>query len=509
MTASEITFREQAELLDLTHDAIFVRDLTARIVYWNRGAELLYGWKREEALGLISHELLKTDFPVPLAEIEAATVTSGAWEGELIHRRRDGSIVIVSTRWALRRDEGGEASAILEVNRDITTRKQEEQKFRGLLESAPDSIVIVDANGIIQLVNAQTEKLFGYSRDELVNQAIEILIPERFQPSHCGHRDNFARAPHARSMGVGLELYGRRKDGTEFPVEVSLAPLAAPSGLLVSSAIRDITNRRHVEQHIQRLNLELNQKVAELTTANRELESFSYSVSHDLRAPLRHIDGFARILKEEFSSGIPEEGQRYLSRIVDGATHMGHLVDDMLNLAKIGRRELLRTTSSLDDLVREVVAELCEQGPTRPIEWKVGSLPDASCDSGLMKIVFTNLLANAVKFTRMRGRALIEIGVQESRGATVFFVKDNGVGFDMKYADKLFGVFQRLHREEDFEGTGVGLAIVQRIIHRHGGEIWVDSKLDQGATFYFTLSAAAGSARKMTSQYATQGLGAS
>jgi len=612
---SEANYRQQAELLDLTHDAIFVRSLSSSIVYWNRGAERLYGWQREDAMRKVSHELLHTEFPIPLAEIEAEVRDKGAWEGELVHHRRDGAPIVVSSRWALQLDSSNQPMRILEINRDITQRKMQEKKFRNLLESAPDAMVIVNERGQIQLVNAQTEKLFGYSREELIGHPVEILIPEKFRGGHVAHRQGYSQSPHPREMGAGAELYGRRKDGTELPVEISLSPIETEEGTLVSSTIRDVTERRHVaealkaseerlqmaveaaqlgiwdldlttdrafrslrhdqifgyhslqpewgaeiaERHVVPEDRELfrssfadaietngfsmecrirragdhslrwisaqgrlcrdlegkparmmgviadtterkhaeqelelhRQKLARsnfnLADVNKELEAFSYSVSHDLRAPLRHIDGFARILKEEHASELSAEGVQHLDRILAAVTHMGHLVDDLLNLARIGRKELVRRTVKLDRVLREAMADLPPEAKERKIDWQIEPLPEVECDPGLVKLVFLNLLQNAVKFTRSRQEASIQIGTLARDGNLTFFVRDNGVGFDPKHADKLFGVFQRLHSERDFEGTGVGLATVQRIIHRHGGEIWAESQPDRGATFFFTL----------------------
>lgn len=608
LRTSEANYRQQAELLDLTHDAIFVRSLSSSIVYWNRGAERLYGWQREDAMRKVSYELLRTEFPIPLSQIEAQVYEKGAWEGELVHHRRDGAKIVVSSRWALQLDASNQPMRILEINRDITQRKMQEKKFRNLLESAPDAIVIVNERGQIQLVNAQTEKLFGYSREELIGQPVEILIPQRFRQGHVAHRDGYSKSPHPREMGAGSELYGRRKDGTEFPVEISLSPLETEEGMLVSSAIRDITDRkradskfrnllesapdamvivnqegqiqlintqterlfgysraevigkpveiliperfqgghvahrhgysqsprpremgagaelygrrkdgtefpveislspieteegtfvssairdvterRQTSEQIQKLNSELSRRVAQLGIINQELETFSYSVSHDLRAPLRHIDGFARILKEECAAEISPEGLKHLDRILHAVTHMGRLVDDLLNLARIGRKELVRKTVKLDQALREAMADLPPEAKERKIDWQIEPLPEVECDSGLVKIVFMNLLTNAVKFTRSRQQASVQIGAVTKNGVLTFFVRDNGVGFDPKYADKLFGVFQRLHNQQEFEGTGVGLATVQRIVHRHGGTIWAESQPDHGATFFFTL----------------------
>jgi len=484
----EASYREQAALLDLTHDSIFVRGIDSTIRYWNRGSERMYGWQREQALHKVSHQLLHTRFPVPLPEIEAEVYRTGSWEGELVHYRRDGVAVTVSSRWALQRDTGGKPAQILEVNRDITQRKIEENRFRSLVESAPDAVVIVNQKGEIQVVNAQTQELFGYSREELIGKPVETLVPERFRTPHVEHRGQYLHSPARRPMGAGLQLRGRRKDGSEFPVEISLAPIETEEGVLISSAIRDITERARSEERIQELNEELNKRIAELRAINKELETFSYSVSHDLRAPLRHIDGFARILNDELGGTLSPNARDYLDRILQAAGHMGHLVDDLLNLARIGRKQLSREKVNLGTLLREAMEDLTQGANGRTIEWKIEPLPDADCDPGLIKLVFANLISNAVKFTRNQPHTRIEVAaLPQSNGTQTFFVRDNGVGFNRKYADKLFGVFQRLHSETEFEGTGVGLATVQRIIHRHGGEIWAESAPGQGATFFFTL----------------------
>lgn len=251
--------------------------------------------------------------------------------------------------------------------------------------------------------------------------------------------------------------------------------------------VTDITARKQEEEAVLNSRDLLEQRTAQLEAANKDLEAFTYSVSHDLRAPLRHMDGFSKILQEEFQAQLAPEAQRYLERIRNGTQQMGHLVDDLLNLARVGRRELTLQVSGLNSIVEEVLSDLKPETAERQIEWKVGKLPFVECDPALIKQVFINLLSNAIKFTRTRDRALIEVGDVKQDGGPAVFVRDNGVGFNMKYADKLFGVFQRLHRAEDFEGTGVGLATVQRIIHKHSGHVWAEAELDKGATFYFSL----------------------
>lgn len=249
----------------------------------------------------------------------------------------------------------------------------------------------------------------------------------------------------------------------------------------------EISERKRAEEGIRVLNENLERRSAELEATNKELEAFTYSVSHDLRSPLRHIDGFSKLLLEEDNAGLSEESRRFLSRIREGTQRMGQLVDDLLNLGRVGRSALSLQVTGLRSLADEALRELKGETAGREIEWKLQPLPFVECDPALMKQVFVNLLSNAAKYTRPRERAVIEVGARQENGAPVIFVRDNGVGFSMKYADKLFGVFQRLHRPEDFEGTGVGLATVQRIVRKHGGRIWAEAELDRGATFYFTL----------------------
>ncbi len=265
-------------------------------------------------------------------------------------------------------------------------------------------------------------------------------------------------------------------------------------GFLTDSFNDMLAQIQKAEEEIRVLNSELEQRVqkrtAELAASTKEMEAFTYSVSHDLRAPLRHVAAFGEILQEDYAKQLTPEAQDYLRRMIDGARNMSHLVDDLLNLARIGRAELKREPTNLDSVVDEVIEELKPEIEKRKIEWRIEHLPVVECDRGLIKQVFANFISNAVKYTRRRENAVIQIGLVKSvrvDNQTAIFVRDNGVGFDMKFSDKLFGVFQRLHRAEDFEGTGVGLATVDRIIRRHGGHVWAEGEIDKGATFYFTL----------------------
>jgi PAS domain S-box-containing protein len=639
-------YRDLAELVELTHDAIFVRGMQSEILYWNPAAERLYGWTKEEVIGRVTHEFLHTEFPVPLEEIEAIVTSAGEWEGQLTHTRRDGTKCIVNSRWALRCDPSGAPMAVLESNRDMTARIRDEMKFRALLDSAPDPMVIVDAGAKICLVNARAESVFGYSREELIGQRIETIIPQSFRPSMRSGANGADVAAETADTANDFEMYGRRKNGSRFPVEISLSPIETSEGTLISGAIRDVSERQRIQQDLKDANEFLEQRVdartaelaksnavllrsqermnlaqsvagmgsfeveartrrctwntgmeelyglpegtfdstvetwlgfvfpddrstalacleksllgedggpcefritradgavgwirsrvrrqlnadgtfqrlvgvnlditaaknreneiialtatleqrveertIELSAANKELESFSYSVSHDLRAPLRHIDGFTRILSEEFADELPDDARTYLARILKATTDMGKLIEGLIKLAHLGRQELAVEKISTSELVKSVIADLPAADPQRNVEWRVEDLPSIKCDPDLMKAVLTNLISNALKFTRTRNPAVIEVGTNVAGDQTIFFVRDNGVGFDPAYADKLFGVFQRLHAKEKFEGTGIGLATVQRIIQRHGGKIWAEAAVDRGATFYFTLAA--------------------
>jgi signal transduction histidine kinase len=253
---------------------------------------------------------------------------------------------------------------------------------------------------------------------------------------------------------------------------------------------REAGRRNLAEKELRHVNGHLEQRTAELSDTNGELESFSYSVAHDLRAPLRQIAGYSSVLLQDYGPGLDAEARRYLEKVEEGARKMGRLVDDLLSLSKIGRQELALQETPLDSLLRQVVEELAPECSGREVEWRIGSLFSAECDPALMKQVFVNLLSNAVKYTGKRERAVIEVGQMMEGDRRVIFVRDNGAGFEMQYVGKLFGVFQRLHKARDFEGTGVGLAIVQRIIRKHGGRIWAEAELDRGATFFFTLGSA-------------------
>lgn len=357
------------------------------------------------------------------------------------------------------------------IRKDITRQQANEKKFRALVDAAPDATVIVDEKGIIRMINQQAERLFGYAGEEMLHQPVEMLIPVALRERHQTHRDSFIKTAHVRAMGTGLELFAVRKDGSNIPVEISLSPIQTDEGMLVSAAVRDITLRKNLEN--------------ELKKSNSELEAFTYSVSHDLRAPLRGIIGFTAILEEEYASQLDEEARRITGVIKSNTLKMGQLIDDLLAFSRMGRKELQKVNVDMAFLVNEVIREMETVGHS--VCWHIEQLPKVRADLATIRQVWANLLGNAIKYSAQKPDPQITIGTYSQPGFQVFFVKDNGVGFDNKYKDKLFRVFQRLHTDEEFQGTGVGLALVEKIITRHGGTVWAEGFVNRGANFFFSL----------------------
>jgi PAS domain S-box-containing protein len=461
--------------------------------------------------------------PRVLEKWKGAIATGHPFDMEFPLRGADGVFREFLTRVMPLKDAEGRVTRWFGTNTDISERKQAEERLAGqaeelsrqaeelirsreaqqeqtrmlqlVLDSMSEGLVAADSGGRFLLWNGSASKLLGRGaadlRPEEWSSHYSCYLPDGLTPCPMD-RLPLVRALGGESLQTELMIQ-HASTADKFWVEFTGRPMHDNHGNLCGGvvAFRDISERKRAERKICQLNEELEQRViertAQLQAANQELEAFTYSVSHDLRAPLRHISGFSKLLTEEYGSTLAPEAQHHLQRIQEGTRRMGLLVDDLLNLARLGRRELNLQVSGLKSVVDELIPELAPECEGRQIEWKIGDLPFVQCDPGLMKQVFQNLLANALKFTRPRPQAVIEVGQKNQDGTPLLFVRDNGVGFNMKYADKLFGVFQRLHRPEDFEGTGVGLATVQRIVQKHGGRIWAEAELDKGATFYFTL----------------------
>jgi PAS domain S-box-containing protein len=364
-----------------------------------------------------------------------------------------------------------------------------ERKFRSVVESATDAIVLADNAGNILAWNKGAQAIFRYDEAELLGESLTRLMPERYRDAHRRGLERFRSTGESRVIGRPVQLQGLRKDGSEFPLELALSSWQAGEDTFYSGIIRDMTVRQQAEEAIRTLNQALEQRVAELKAANQELAAFSYSIAHDLRTPLRAINSFSRILLEDYAPQLDAEAQGYLQRVSANALRMGRLIDDLLAFGQLNHTPLRKRLVAPTDLVREVLEDLRPECAHRQVELVIRDLPACQADPALLKQVWANLVGNALKFTRGRPVARIEVGSHEQAGERVYFVRDNGVGFEIQYADKLFGVFQRLHHAEGYEGTGVGLALTQRVVHRHGGRIWTEAEVDQGATFFFTLGA--------------------
>ncbi|WP_119303137.1 sensor histidine kinase [Dongia deserti] len=491
---NEAKFRAVTETAS---DAIISADRHGLIRYYNPGAERAFGYSEQEMIGEPLTRLMPERFRQAHAEglqryLNTREEKVIGKTVELVGLHKDGREFPVDL--ALASSEVDHDLFFTAIVRDITVRAEAQRKlrasearFRDLLESAPDAVLITDDQGGIQLANAQAEQLFGYRREELIGQPIETLVPERYRGVHVGHRKGYVGAARTRPMGAGLELYGLRKDGSEFPVAISLSPTQTVEGMAVFCSVRDITEQRASEAKIRDLNRRLQLDNAELTAVNKELEAFSYSVSHDLRAPLRAIDGFSQALVEDAGPLLNTEHHTYLNRVRQAAQRMGLLIDDLIKLARVTRTDIRIDDVDLSEIAQQIMGGLQDSAPERRAEFVIAPQLRAKGDPRLLQVALDNLLNNSWKFTAPRSPARIELGKAKVDGKSAFFVRDNGVGFDMTYAGKMFGAFQRFHDAREFAGTGIGLATVQRIIHKHGGRIWAESQPGSGATFFFTL----------------------
>lgn len=411
-------------------------------------------------------------------------------------------VTLLFTIWAFR-----EIQRVLKEQLEAQRNDRETQsRIDGIVSSAMDAIISVDEQQNIILFNVAAEQMFRCPAATALGSPLDRFIPPRFRPSHRDHVREFgATGQSSRTMGTPyLTISGLRGDGEEFPIDASISQITVEGKRIYSVIVRDVTDRKRAEaelrekhEEVQRLNATLEQRVEQrteaLAEANRELEAFGYSVSHDLRAPLRHVTGFIELLSRHLDDRLDEKGRRYIKTISDAGVRMGHLIDDLLTLSRIGRVAMENSEVDLRRLVDEARAQLAGEIAGRRVDWAIGDLPHVRGDAELLRNAMVNLLANALKYTRTREQSRIEVGCERKDGELICFIRDNGVGFDMKFVDKLFGVFQRLHRAEEFEGTGVGLASVRRIINKHGGRTWAHGEVDKGAAFFFSLPEAGAS----------------
>lgn len=384
-------------------------------------------------------------------------------------------------------DDQDQLTGVQEAAKRFMGRRQEDPVstwYKQMVESAPDALVLIDSNGKIVLVNAQTEKLFGYTRKELIGAAIETLVPERYRDRHVTHRDDYLGDPQVREMGAGLDLLGVRKGGDEFPVEISLSPLHTDKGIYATAAIRDVTERKDVERKIAAY-------ARNLERSNRELEQFAYVASHDLQAPLRNIASFAKLLKREVDGKISPESDEYFGFIEDSAKQMQALISDILQLSRVSRVDREPTIVSLETVVAQAAKQLQVTITERNAQITFKQLPEVWGDEPLLVQVFQNLIGNGMKFQKPDVVPHVEISVaQAPHNHWRIEIADNGIGIKDEHQERIFEIFQRLHTHEQYPGTGIGLSLCKKIIEEnHGGEIGVKSQVDVGTVFWFTLPA--------------------
>jgi PAS domain S-box-containing protein len=478
-------------LMEAAPDGMVVVNERGEIVLLNAHAEKQFRYWRDELLG----QKVKSIIPEGFAERLIADGTRTAAEAlaqqigtgiELTGRRKDGSEFPIEIM--LSPLESADGILVTAAIRDITVRRdadkhlaQMEARYRGLLEAAPDGMVVVNQRGEIVLLNAQAEKQFGYRRDELLSQKVTNIIPEGFAERLIADGTRTAAEALAQQIGTGIELNGLRKDGSEFPIEIMLSPLESAEGILVTAAIRDITTRKDAEANLV-------ESVKELNRSNEELEQFAYVASHDLQEPLRMVASYTQLLSRRYKGRLDADADEFIAFAVDGASRMQRLIQDLLAYSRVGKRGNEPVDVSSEESLQQAVINLRGAIEESGALVTHDPLPRVLADENQLILLFQNLVGNAIKY---QNHGVPKIHVSAARNGDpkwVFSVEDNGIGIDPKFFEKIFGMFQRLHKREEFAGTGMGLAICKKIVERHGGSISVESQPGMGATFHFTVA---------------------
>ncbi len=487
MQKTEAELLKKNQLLQLAESIIMMGhwqwDLRTNNVLWSDNLYEIFGHERG---GNITYDIYFNYIHPDDREYIGAMVTTFIDERkfENVYHRillADGSVKNILLMGLVITNEQNEVVEMVGTCQDVTEQKMAEKKFRGLLESAPDAMIIVEEGGLIQLVNAQAENVFGYKKEELIGQQVEVLIPERFRHEHDKNRSGFFLDSKTRPMGAGLELLGLRKDGSEFPIEISLSPLEIEEGKLVSAAIRDITDRKRAEKELEAYNQQLQFK-------NKELEQFAFIASHDLQEPLSTVISLSSMLDRRHGEQLSADGKKNLLYIQQATSRMSELVRGLLDYSRIGRNRTLQNVDC-NILLKEIKEDLANRIEQTHAEIQLGKLPTLTGYQTEMRLLFQNLISNALKFRKEGDMPQIKISASKKQGEWLFSIQDNGIGIADEHKEKIFIIFQRLHSRKRFNGTGIGLAHCHKIVDLHGGRIWVDSKPGDGSVFYFTIPA--------------------
>lgn len=477
-----------AAIVQCSNDAIIGEDANGLVTSWNPSAQKLYGFAESEVLGKsISKFIVPEELHSEMDAIKNRTKDGETTEVlDTVRMTKDGRRVEVSITFSPLKDSNGKFIGSSSIARDVTLRKKTERRllrsemlFSSVIESTPNGILMVDQKGKIALCNKEFELLFGYDRNEMIGREMEFLVPERFRQAHPHHRNTFFKKPETRQMGIGRDLFGLRKDGSEFPVEIGLNPMVTDEGSFVLASVVDISKRKTLEERIRHSADAIQQK-------NQEMEQFVYTVSHDLKSPLVTSSGFLGLLKEDILAKRYDKLEDSFARLERANSRMGQLINDLLQLSRIGRIKLEIEKIDFNILLNNIVENLSSQIKEKHVEVVVQPLlPFVKADRKRVYQIFENLIINSLKYGSSGLSPRIDIGYQETDSEFLFYVKDNGPGISEEYHKKIFGLFQRL--ENDNRGTGVGLTIVSRAMQIHGGRVWVDSKLGAGATFWLAF----------------------
>lgn len=491
MNFSVHDFKMLRSLFESSPDAVLLIEADGRIALVNRQTEAILGYGRDELQGqpvevLVPERLRGRHVDLRQRFTANPSLRPMGAGSSLVARRKDGSELPVDIMLSPIKAKD-QATRTIVALRDATARVRTEEQltaseavFKALFDQAPDAIVAVDLNGKIVRVNHQTETMLGYAPSELLGQPIEMLVPDRYRTEHVGKRQAYTSCPVSRPMGAGLELSARRRDGSEVPVDIMLSPVQLKDSGMVISVLRDITEKRQAAQALK-------ERAAQLESSNKELEMFAYVASHDLQEPLRAVASSCQLLEKRLGDKLEPTNREFLQFAVDGAKRMRALIDDLLAFSRVSSRSAEPSPVSLDETLRRALANLGTRIAETSAAIKSDPLPAVLGDAGQLVQVFQNLIGNALKFHREDVQARIDVTCERQGAFYKIAIKDNGIGMEPRYHEKIFVLFQRLHTRDEYPGTGIGLALCKKIIERHGGTIHVESEPGRGSTFSFLL----------------------